>query len=56
MATKHFFKVLFVFTLMIALGLLSMVVISNYDRAREEAKAPTALSDSDTPPCEGEAC
>lgn len=59
---KHFFKRVFAFTLMIAFGLVSMVVISNWDSDPVEADVPVpgTLAESETTtsatPCEGENC
>jgi hypothetical protein len=60
MLTAHFFKRVFAFTLMIAFGLVSMVLIANWDKTPTEAEVPAPLADSETAtpdsPCEGNNC
>ncbi|MEK7080783.1 MAG: hypothetical protein AAB902_00055 [Patescibacteria group bacterium] len=36
MLTKHFFKILMIFTMMIILGLIGIVVLKNFDQNGEQ--------------------
>jgi hypothetical protein len=45
MITKHFFKILIIFTVMIVLGLASVLLVSNSDKG---IKKPSMLNNANT--------
>jgi hypothetical protein len=39
MVTKHFFKILFIFMLMIVIGIAGIILVSNFDDTSTEVEA-----------------